>query len=147
MIEKLKQDMIEAMKKKDKETLTTIRLIKGEVDKEHIDKKREINDELVIEVINRGIKQRNDSITEFKKGSRQDLIEKVEKELEILKKYLPEQLTKEEVEKIITDAFTEVNPTSSKDMGKIMGLVTPKIKGKADMKEVSTSIKNRLYDL
>ena len=89
MVEKLKQDMIDAMKEKDKDRLTTIRMIKGDLDKEHIDKKREINDELLIEVVNRGIKQRKDSIIEFEKGGRSDLIEKTQAEINILQSYLP----------------------------------------------------------
>lgn len=147
MVEKLKQDMIKAMKDHDKDRLITIRMIKGEIDKEHIDKKREINDELLIEVVNRGIKQRKDSIEEFKKGSRDDLIEKTQSEIDLLMNYLPEQLTEEEVEKIINDIFDEVNPTSQKDMGKLMQAATAKLKGKTDMKEVSSLIRNRLSNL
>lgn len=144
MVEKLKQDMILAMKNKDKERLTTIRMIKGELDKEHIDKKREINDELLIEVVNRGIKQRNDSVSEFEKGGRTDLVEKTKQEIEILKAYLPEQLSEEEVIAIIDEAFVTVCPKSARDMGKVMKEVTPKLKGKADMKKVSEIIKSRL---
>lgn len=144
MVEKLKQDMIEAMKNKDKDRLTTIRMIKGELDKEHIDKKREINDELLIEVVNRGIKQRNDSVSEFEKGGRTDLVEKTKQEIEILKAYLPEQLSEEEVIAIIDEAFATVCPESARDMGKVMKEVTPKLKGKADMKQVSEIIKSRL---
>lgn len=144
MVEKLKQDMILAMKNKDKERLTTIRMIKGELDKEHIDKKREINDELLIEVVNRGIKQRNDSVSEFEKGGRTDLVEKTKQEIEILKAYLPEQLSEEEVIAIIDEAFVTICPESARDMGKVMKEVTPKLKGKADMKKVSEIIKSRL---
>lgn len=144
MVEKLKQDMILAMKNKDKERLTTIRMIKGELDKEHIDKKREINDELLIEVVNRGIKQRNDSVSEFEKGGRTDLVEKTKQEIEILKAYLPEQLSEEEVIAIIDEAFVTVCPESARDMGKVMKEVTPKLKGKANMKKVSEIIKSRL---
>lgn len=144
MVEKLKQDMIEAMKAKDKERLTTIRMIKGDLDKEHIDKKREINDDLLIEVVNRGIKQRKDSIAEFEKGGRNDLIAKTQAEIDILQNYLPEQLSEEEVIAIIDEAFQVVNPESARDMGKVMKEVTPKLKGKADMKVVSEIIKSKL---
>ena len=144
MVEKLKQDMIEAMKAKDKERLTTIRMIKGELDKEHIDKKREINDDLLIEVVNRGIKQRKDSISEFEKGGRSDLIEKTQAEIDILQSYLPEQLSMEEVEAIIDEAFEVVKPEGARDMGKVMKEVTPKLKGRADMKQVSEIIKSKL---
>ena len=144
MVEKLKQDMIEAMKAKDKDRLTTIRMIKGDLDKEHIDKKREINDRLLIEVVNRGIKQRKDSIAEFEKGGRNDLIAKTQAEIDILQNYLPEQLSEEEVIAIIDEAFQVVNPESARDMGKVMKEVTPKLKGKADMKVVSEIIKSKL---
>ena len=144
MVEKLKQDMIEAMKVKDKDRLTTIRMIKGDLDKEHIDKKREINDDLLIEVVNRGIKQRKDSISEFEKGGRSDLIEKTQAEIDILQSYLPEQLSMEEVEAIIDEAFEVVKPEGARDMGKVMKEVTPKLKGRADMKQVSEIIKSKL---
>ena len=144
MVEKLKQDMIEAMKAKDKDRLTTIRMIKGDLDKEHIDKKREINDDLLIEVVNRGIKQRKDSISEFEKGGRSDLIEKTQAEIDILQSYLPEQLSMEEVEVIIDEAFEVVKPEGARDMGKVMKEVTPKLKGRADMKQVSEIIKSKL---
>lgn len=144
MVEKLKQDMIEAMKAKDKDRLTTIRMIKGDLDKEHIDKKREINDDLLIEVVNRGIKQRKDSISEFEKGGRSDLIEKTQAEIDILQSYLPEQLSMEEVEAIIDETFEVVKPEGARDMGKVMKEVTPKLKGRADMKQVSEIIKSKL---
>lgn len=144
MVEKLKQDMIEAMKAKDKDRLTTIRMIKGDLDKEHIDKKREINDDLLIEVVNRGIKQRKDSIAEFEKGGREDLVEKTQAEIDILQSYLPEQLSEEEILSIIDEAFQLVNPEGPRDMGKIMKEVQPKLKGRADMKHVSELIKSKL---
>jgi len=144
MVEKLKQDMIEAMKQKDKERLTVIRMVKAALDKERIDKKVEITDDLLIDVVNKQIKMRNDSITEFKKANRMDLVEKNTFELEVLQQYLPEQLTKEEVEKVIDEIFDIVKPTSQKDMGKVMKEVTPKLKGKADMKLVSEIIKEKL---
>lgn len=144
MVEKLKQDMIEAMKAKDKDRLTTIRMIKGDLDKEHIDKKREINDDLLIEVVNRGIKQRKDSIAEFEKGGREDLVEKTQAEIDILQSYLPEQLPEEEILSIIDEAFQLVNPEGPRDMGKIMKEVQPKLKGRADMKHVSELIKSKL---
>ena len=144
MVEKLKQDMIEAMKAKDKDRLTTIRMIKGDLDKEHIDKKREINDELLIEVVTRGIKQRKDSISEFEKGNRSDLIEKTQSEIDILQNYLPEQLSEDEVITIIDEAISLIHPGGVRDMGKVMKEVTPKLKGRADMKQVSEIIKSKL---
>lgn len=144
MVEKLKQDMIEAMKNKEKERLTVIRMVKAAMDQEHIDRKREINEELLIDVVNKQIKTRKDSIVEFENGGRSDLAEKTQAEVDILMAYLPEQLSIEEVMKIIDEIFAEVKPESQKDMGKVMKEATAKLKGKADMKEVSNIIKEKL---
>lgn len=144
MVEKLDKDMIEAMKSKDKDKLTVIRMVKASLKQEQIDHKKEINDDLLIDVVNRQIKMRKDSISEFEKGNRTDLIEKTQAEIDILMNYLPEQLSSEEVNKIIDEIFAEVNPTGPKDMGKVMQQATAKLKGKADMKEVSTIIRERL---
>lgn len=144
MVEKLKQDMVEAMKNKEKERLTVIRMVKAAMDQEHIDRKRELNDELLIDVVNKQIKMRKDSIAEFEKGGRTDLMEKTQSEVDILMAYLPEQLSSEEVIKIIDEIFAEVKPAGQKDMGKVMKEATAKLKGKADMKEVSNIIKEKL---
>ena len=144
MVEKLKQDMIEAMKNKEKERLTVIRMVKAAMDQEHIDRKKEIHDELLIDVVNKQIKMRKDSISEFEKGGRSDLIEATQKEVDILMNYLPEQLSIEEVKDIISAIFDEVKPEGQKDMGKVMKEATSQLKGKADMKEVSNIIKEKL---
>ena len=144
MVEKLEKDMIEAMKAGEKEKLTVIRMVKGALKQEQIDHKKEINDELLIDVVNKQNKMRKDSITEFEKGNRTDLVEQTQAEIDILLKYLPEQLSTEEVEKIINEIFEEVKPEGMKDMGKVMGLAQGKLKGKTDMKEVSTIIRNKL---
>ena len=147
MYEKIKSEIVNAMKEKDTLKLQTLRGIKGDADMEHINKKVEINDELMINVLSRGIKTRKESIAEFEKGGRNDLIEKTNQEIELLQTFLPKQLSSEEVEKIIEDVFKKVNPTSEKEMGLIMKEVTPLVKGKADMKEVSNIIKEKLKSL
>lgn len=144
MIEKLEKDMIEAMKNKEKDRLTVIRMVKAALKQEQIDHKKEINDDLLIDVVTKQIKMRKDSITEFEKGNRKDLIEKTEEEIKVLENYLPEQLSMEEVIKIIDEIMDEVKPESSKDMGKVMKEAQAKLKGKTDMKEVSSIIKERL---
>ena len=144
MVEKLDKDMIEAMKSKDKDRLVVIRMVKAALKQEQIDHKKEINDDLLIDVINKQIKMRKDSIIEFEKGYRTDLVEKTQKEINVLMAYLPEQLSTEEVEKIINEIFEEVKPESQKDMGKVMKEAQAKLKGKADMKEVSTIIREKL---
>lgn len=147
MYDKIKEDIVNALKEKDTLKLQTLRGIKGEVDLEHINKKVEINDDLVITVLSRGIKTRRESITEFEKGNRQDLIEKTQNEIDLLQTYLPAQLSDEEINKVLDDAFNKVNPTSAKEMGLIMREVTPLLKGKADMSKVSALIKERLANL
>ncbi len=144
MLEQLEKDYIEAMKNKEKDRLIVIRMIKASLKQEQIDRKKEINEELLIYVVNKQIKMRKDSITEFEKGNRQDLIEKTESEIAILTKYLPEQLSDDEVLQIIDEIFLEIKPESQKDMGQIMKIAQNKLKGKADMKFVSTVIKERL---
>ena len=144
MVEKLKADMIQAMKEKDKERLTVIRMVKAAMDLEHIDRKREINDELLIDVVSKQVKMREESILEFEKGNREDLIEKTKKEIESLKAYLPEQLSESEVVEEIEKIFAEVKPESVKDMGKVMKEATAKLRGRADMKKVSEIIKSKL---
>ena len=119
-------------------------MVKAAMDQEHIDRKREINDELLIDVVNKQIKMRKDSISEFEKGGRQDLIDKTQSEIDMLMVYLPEQLSSEEVIMIIDEIFADVKPEGQKDMGKVMKEATAKLKGKADMKEVSNIIREKL---
>lgn len=144
LFEELKKDMIDAMKAKDKDRLTVIRMLKAALDKERIDKKIEITDEVFISVLEKQIKMRNDSIEEFKKAGREELVEKTLGELEVLKKYLPEALSEDEVMEIINNAITKLEATTMKDMGKVMSEVSPKVKGRYDMKEVSSIIKSKL---
>ena len=144
MVEQLEKDMIEAMKNKEKERLAVIRAVKAGLKQEQIDHKKEINDELLIDVVNRQVKMRKESIVEFEKANRNDLIEQTTKEIEILNEYMPEQMSEEELNKIIDEVFASVNPTSSSDMGKIMREITPLVKGKADMSLVSKLIKDEL---
>ena len=147
MREKILNDLVSAMKNKDKETLTVLRMVKGAIQLEEINKKQELNDEDVIAVLSKQIKTRKESIVEFEKAGRTDLVDQTQKEIEILNKYMPEQLSEEEVLKVIEDAFNTVNPQTQSDMGKLMGFVTPKLKGKADMSFVSKTIKEKLANL
>ncbi len=147
MYETLKKAIVDAMKEKDTLKVQTLRGVKGEIDLEHINKKVEITDELVIDVISHQIKTRKESISEFEKGNRSDLIEKTNVEIELLSKYLPEQLSHDELMNLIDSVFVKVNPTSGKDMGLIMKELTPLVKGKCDMKEVSLIIKDKLSNL
>lgn len=147
MYEKIQADIISALKEKNTLKLQTLRGIKGSVDLEHINSKAVIDDNLVIDIISRGIKTRKESIQEFEKGNREDLIAKTKEEIALLQEYLPAQLTSDELENIIASIFEKVKPTSNKDMGLIMKELTPLVKGKCDMKEVSTIIKDKLNNL
>ena len=147
MYEKIKNDIVVFMKEKDMMKVQTLRGIKGDIDLEHINKKVDITDSLVIDMLSRGIKTRKESIIEFEKGNRQDLIDKTNLEITFLQEYLPKQLSKDELLTILDEVFNKVNPTSSKDMGLIMRELTPLVKGKCDMKEVSTLIKEKLENL
>ena len=144
MFDKIKSDMVKAMKEQDKFKLSVIRMIKGSIDKERIDKKIEITDEVVIDVLAKELKTREESRLEFSRAGRTDLVEGLDKEIAIIKEYLPEPLTEEEVDKIIDKAFKETEASSIKDMGKVMKVVTPKVKGRCDMKEESSKIKAKL---
>lgn len=144
LLEQLSKDMIEAMKNKDSFTLGVIRMAKGAIQLESINKKKELTDEDIVSVIGKQIKMRKDSINEFAKANREDLVEQNKLEIEILNKYMPKQLSDEKINDIIEEAFAKINPTSNKDMGLIMKEVSPMLKGKADMSKVNAIIKEKL---
>lgn len=143
LLDKINEDLKEAIRGKDALSLSVIRMLKGDIQLKTIDKGN-LTDDDIIAIVSKQIKMRKDAIGEFKKASREDLVSQNEQEIEILNKYLPEQLTYDEVVKIIDEAFSKVNPTSSKDMGLIMREVSPKLKGRFDMQQVSSLIKERL---
>lgn len=147
LLEQINKDMVTSMKNKDSFTLGVIRMAKGAIQLESINKKKELTDDEVVAVLSKQIKIRNDSIEEFSKANRLDLVEQNKKEIEVINRYMPEQLSSEEVEKIIDEVIESVKPTSSKDMGLIMKEVTPKVKGRANMAEVSSLIKEKLANL
>ena len=132
------------MKSQDKEKLSVLRMVKGAIQLEEINKKQELDDNDVIGVIAKQIKTRKESIVEFEKGNRNDLIEKTQSEIKILEAYMPEQLSEEEINKVIAEAIDQVNPQAPSDMGKVMGIVTPKLKGRADMSLVSKLVKEKI---
>ena len=138
------EDLKTAMKNQDKEKLSVIRMVKGAIQMSELNKKHELSDDEVIDVITKEIKSRKDSIKEFEKGGREDLIERTQGEITILETYLPKQLNEDELNEIIDSVFNEVNPTSPKEMGKVMKELTPKVKGKADMGLVSQIVKTKI---
>ena len=122
----------------------TIRMFLAEVQRFEIDTKEEANDAKAIQIINKMIKQRNDSISQFKSGGRNDLAEKEEKEVEILSKYKPEQLSEEEVTRKVKEAIKTSDASSMQDMGKVMGVLNSSLAGSADMSMVSKIVKEEL---
>lgn len=147
LYETISNDMKEAMKAHDKDSLNTIRLLKSAIDMYLVNNKMERNscsDEIVIDIVSKQVKTHKESIEEFKKGNRQDLVDKLLKEIDLLSKYLPKQLTKEEINSEIDKVFDKVKPTSMKDMGLIMKELTPIFKGKADMKIVNEIVRSKL---
>ena len=145
--DRINEDIKNAMKEKDNFKLGVIRMVKGAIQLAKINLKHELSGAEVIDVIAKQIKMRKDSIREFENANRNDLVEQNQKEIEILNKYMPEQLTEEEITKIIEEAFSKINPTSQKQMGLIMKEISPKIKGKADMGEVNKIIKKKLENI
>ena len=147
MRNKILEDLKSAMKAQDKKKLPVIRMVKSAIQMEELNVKRELTDDEVIVIIGKQIKTRKESIVEFEKGNRQDLIDQTNEEISILNEYMPEPLTDEELNKILNDVFEEVNPTGSSDMGKIMGKLTSLIRGRADMSAVSKLVRERIQAL
>ena len=141
---RIQEDMKTAMREKDQTRLATIRMLWAAVRQVEIDQRITLDDTQTLAVIEKLIRQRQDSITQFAAAKRDDLVQKETKEVQILKAYLPEQLEKEQVEEIIAAAIKTTNATTIKDMGKVMAEVKPKLQGRADMGEASNRIKTLL---
>ena len=142
--DRLLQDMKDAMKNKETVRKNTVQLIRAGVLQIEKDKQIELDDEGVLDVIAKELKKRRDSLPDFEKSGRADLIENLNKEIEVLLGYLPQQLTEDEIKVIVEEAVKESGAETMKDMGKVMGLVTPRVKGRADNKIVSTFVKQML---
>ena len=145
LLERLNHDMKQAMRDKDKETLNVIRMVKASIQNDLIKLGKDIlSEDEELTILSREVKQRKDSLHEFKAAGRNDLVDKLEKELHILQAYMPEQLTSEELVAIIRLTVQEVNATSKKDMGKVMSAVMPKVKGKADGSHIKEMVQRIL---
>lgn len=147
MFDRIQSDYIAAFKAKETIKKDVLGLLKGAILNAKIDKKEDLTDEEIINLVEKQIKLRKDSKEEYIKAGKQDVVDQLDQEISVLMEYMPEQLSEEEINKIIDEAFSKVNPTSQKEMGLIMKEVTPKLKGKADMKEVSNIIKDKLSNL
>ena len=144
MMEVVTNDLTAAMKEQDKFTLSVLRMLKSALQLEKISKKHDLDDNEVIAVIKKQVKTRKDSIVEFEKFNKTEEVEKLNKEIEVLTKYLPPELSKEELEKALDEIFAEVKPESIKDMGKIMKAVSSKLGNSVDMSLVSSLVKEKL---
>jgi uncharacterized protein YqeY len=137
-------DMKEAMKAKDTLRKNAIQMVRAAVLQIEKDQQIELNDDDIIDVIARELKKRRASLSEFEKSGRQDLIDELKREIEVLIQYLPKQLSDEELEKIVAETISEVGATSMKDMGKVMSTIGPKVKGRADNGRISAIAKRIL---
>lgn len=147
MKEELLNDLKEAMKNKDtikKDTITCLRAAILQVEK---DTQKTLTEEEMSAIVAKEVKKRKESIEDYVKGGREDIVENLNKEIEILSKYLPEQLTKEEIEALVLEAISKTGATSPKDMGKVMQYLRPKTAGKADGKMVSDIVKEKLNNM
>ena len=143
--EKIMEDYKKAMKEKEALKVSVLSFLRAELKNAAIDKRKDkLEDAEVIAVVKKQVKQRQDSIEQFKNGGRQDLAEKETKELEILKSYLPQQLSEDKIREIIEEAIKETGACGPQDMGKLMKALLPKLSGGADNKLVSELVKNRL---
>jgi uncharacterized protein YqeY len=142
--ERLSDDLKKALKAGEKDTLSVIRMIKAAVKNKEIEKGAPLSDGEFYGVLVSLVRQRKDSIEQFSKGGRDDLVEKERRELSIVQSYLPHQLTEEELKEIIKDAIKETGASSQKDMGNVMKVIMPKIKGQVDGKVVSELVKKAL---
>ena len=130
--ERLMDDLKTSMKNRDKTRKDVVTMIRAAVKQKEVDERVELDDEGIIDIISKQVKQKKDAVEDFKKGQRQDLVELTEKEIEILLEYLPQQLTEAELDEIVKAAIDEVGANTLKDIGKIMSNVLPKVKGRAD---------------
>ena len=142
--ERLMEDMKVSMRNKETLKKSVITMIRASVKQKEVDDRVDVNDDDVIELIAKQLKQRKDALVEFEKAERDDLIAQTKAEIEILASYLPQQLTDEELEAVVRDAVAEVNAQSIKDMGKIMGKVMAVAKGRVDGKSINEMVKKVL---
>ena len=144
--DKLTEDMKLAMKAKEagKLKLSVIRMVRANIKYAEIELKKELSDEQVLDVLSKEVKMRRDSIEEFAKGNRPDLVENLHREIEVLMHYLPEQLGEAEIRSLVKDAVTKSGASTVKEMGKVMAILMPAVKGKADGKLVNTIVREML---
>ncbi len=148
LVSKLKQRINDnvkaAMRSKDKDRLGVLRLITAAFKQKEVDERIELDDAMVLAIMDKMVKQIRDSIQQFEQAGRDDLVEKEKFELEIIQEYLPAQFTEDEIKQLIAESITESGAESVKDMGKVMGVLRPRLQGRADMGQVSALVKQQL---
>ena len=142
--ERLMNDLKEAMKDKNQLRKSVITMIRAAVKQIEVDKRTELDDEAICDIMTKQVKQKRDAIEEFARGGREDLVNEAKGEIDILMEYLPQQLTAEEISDIVSQTVDEVGANSAKDMGKVMSALMPKVKGRADGKLVNQIVKQFL---
>ena len=142
--EKLQEDLKSSMRNKDTVRKSVVTLIRASIKQYEVDNRVELGDDEIIDIISKQLKQRTDALEEFAKANREDLVKETESEIEVLKEYLPQQLSEEELNEIVKSTISEVGATSMKDMGKIMAAIKPKTKGRADGKLINKLVKANL---
>ncbi|MEX5284575.1 GatB/YqeY domain-containing protein [Selenomonas sputigena] len=144
--EKLMEDMKQAMKAKEEGRLrlAVIRMVRSAIRQAEIDGKKELDDEGIVSIISKEVKSRKDSLEEFRKGNRADLVQETEEEISVLLPYLPQQLSEDEIRALVEEAVRATGAVTQKDMGKVMGVLMPKVKGRADGKLVNRLVCEKL---
>ncbi|MFJ7937070.1 GatB/YqeY domain-containing protein [Peribacillus sp. NPDC096622] len=144
LLERLNNDMKQAMKNKEKDKLSVIRMLKASIQNEAMKQRQDLTDDEELTVLSRELKQRKDSLQEFENAGRSDLVDKVRTELVYVEAYMPQQLSEEDISKIVKQTILEINATSKADMGRVMGALMPKVKGKADGSLVNKLVQQHL---
>lgn len=142
--DRLVDDMKLAMKAKEKDRLSVIRMARAAIKNVEIDKRKDLTDDEIINVLSKEVKQRKDSIGEYEKAGKSDTVKSLKKEIEVLQEYLPEQLSQEKIEQLIDETIDKTNASSMNDMGKVMGAIMPKIRGRADGSTVNSLVREKL---
>jgi uncharacterized protein YqeY len=142
--ERLNDDMKTAMRKQDKFRLSVIRMVRASIKNVEIDQRTTLTDNEVLEILGRELKQRKDSLQDFEKAGRNDLVEALEAEIAIIAEYMPEQLSEDEITVIVKQTLEEIGASSKAEMGKVMGALMPKVKGRADGKLVNQVVQKLL---
>lgn len=141
---RLQDDVKQAMRARDRERLATLRMIQAAVSQFEVDERREADDEAVLAILNRMLKQRRDSIEQYRKGGRDDLADREAAEIEVIEAYMPEPLGEAELEQLVAEAIAETGASAPGDMGRVMGVLKPRVFGRADMGAVSQKVRAAL---